>query len=194
MQFDGKRDNDLLPEPNWRVGLRNQRGSGRKATMNWRRHDDLDGALRTLQFDGLGEAAKEAESLLASGYRRHGQWSLGQICRHLCLVQDPCMDGYPAWMSLFAPIRPVMRRTLMRKILSGDSPVGIRTAPRFAPPDDVADRREVEALRQSVERFLEFDEPFYPHPAFGRMDAKTFEAVHTAHAAHHLRFLSPASQ
>ena len=150
--------------------------------------------LRHLQFENLGAAVDDARQLLASGYTRHGNWSLGQICRHLTLVQDPSIDGYPAWMSLFAPLRPVMRRTLMKKILSGDSPIGIRTAPRFAPPDDVADRREVEALRQSVERFLDFDEPFYPHPAFGRMDAKTFEAVHTAHAAHHLRFLSPASQ
>ncbi len=64
--------------------------------------------LRELQFNNLEAAVDDARQLLATGYVRHGNWSLGQICRHLVLVQDPSVDGYPVWMSLFAPLRPLV--------------------------------------------------------------------------------------
>ena len=71
-----------------------------------------------LKLDDLSAAVVEAESLLASGYDRRGQWAIGQICRHLCLVQNPSVDGYPKWMSLFAFLRPLMRWWLLPKLRS----------------------------------------------------------------------------
>ncbi len=145
--------------------------------------------LRHLEFENLGAAVDDARQLLASGYVRHGNWSLGQICRHLTLVQDPSIDGYPAWMSFFAPLRPLMRRWLLPKLLGRDSPRGIRTAPMFMPPDSLDDAAEVEAFSASVERLINHSGEFAPHPAFGRMPRDKILAIHAAHAAHHLRFL-----
>jgi len=146
--------------------------------------------LRELHFDDLNAAAEEARSLLNSGYNRHGNWSLGQICRHLTLVQDPSVDGYPKWMSLFAFLRPVMRRILLPKVLSGDSPRGIRTVSMFVPPTDLDDAREVEAFAASVVRFYGHLGDYAPHPAFGRLPSERIEQIHAEHAAHHLRFLT----
>ena len=148
-------------------------------------------SLRNLAFDDLPGAVNEAKLLLASGYVQHGNWSLGQVCRHLRLVQDPSIDGYPWWMSIFAPLRPVMRTVLMRRVLRGDSPRGIPTASIFKPPQDLDDAAEVQAFAESVERFLSHQGKWYPHPGFGRLDRDQLEQVHTAHAAHHLRFLGP---
>ena len=147
--------------------------------------------LRELRFDNLNAAIEEARSLLRRGYTRHGHWTLGQICRHLVLVQDPSVDGYPTWMSLFAFMRPVMRRWLLPKVLSGDSPRGIRTAPMFVPPADLDDAREVDAFAESVTRFQDHAGQYAPHPAFGRLSRQRIEEIHSAHAGHHLRFLSP---
>lgn len=147
--------------------------------------------LRELHFDDLNAAVEEARSLLNSGYNRSGNWSLGQICRHLMLVQDPSVDGYPKWMSLFAFLRPLMRHFLLPKLLGGDSPRGIRTASTFMPPTDVDDAAEVEAFAESVKRFHQYRGEYAPHPAFGRMGRDQIEEIHSAHAAHHLRFLSP---
>ena len=146
---------------------------------------------RELHFDDLNAAIDEARSLLRSGYNRGGNWSLGQICRHLVLVQDPSVDGYPKWMSLFAFLRPVMRRILLPKVLSGDSPRGIRTASMFVPPAELDDAGEVEAFAASVARFYAHVGDYAPHPAFGRLPRQRIEQIHTAHAAHHLRFLRP---
>ncbi|MBB3204921.1 hypothetical protein FHS27_000688 [Rhodopirellula rubra] len=147
--------------------------------------------LRELHFDDLNAAIDEARSLLRSGYDRSGNWSLGQICRHLVLVQDPSVDGYPKWMSLFAFLRPAMRRILLPKVVSGDSPRGIRTASMFVPPVELDDVREVDAFAASVARFYAHLGDYAPHPAFERLPRERIEQIHTAHAAHHLRFLKP---
>lgn len=145
--------------------------------------------LRNLRFVDLEEAVQEANSLLQSGYEQHGKWSLGQTCRHLCLVQDPSIDGYPKWVSLFAFLRPLMRRFFLDKLMSGDSPKGIPTAPNFVPPKGLDDETEVAKFRDSVTRFKSHQGSFAPHPAFGRMNRNDLEGIHAAHAAHHLRFL-----
>nr|WP_201723922.1 DUF1569 domain-containing protein [Rhodopirellula sp. SM50] len=147
------------------------------------------GTLRDLKFETLGKAVDDARQLLATGYVRQGNWSLGQICRHLVLVQDSSVDGYPVWMSLFAPLRPLVRRILLPKVLSGDSPRGIRTAPMFVPPDDLEDATEVEAFAASVGRLLHHSGGFAPHPGFGRLPREKILEIHTAHAANHLRHL-----
>ncbi|MEW4564233.1 DUF1569 domain-containing protein [Bremerella sp. JC770] len=147
-------------------------------------------SLRDLRFSTLDEAVADARQLLESGYVRHGNWTLGQICWHLRTVQDPSIDGYPWYFGLFAFLRPIVRRTLMPKVLSGDSPRGIRTAPNFVPANELSDEEEVAAFEQSCQRFLQHQGDFHPHPGFGRLDRETLHRIHAAHAAHHLRFLS----
>jgi hypothetical protein len=115
------------------------------------------------------------------------------MCRHLRLVQDCAIDGYPRWMSLFAPLRPIVRRMLLERVLTGDSPVGLRTAPPFVPKGDPADAVEVERLSESVSRLLSYEGEFRPHPGFGRLDHDRMLELFAAHAAHHLRFLESTS-
>ena len=149
--------------------------------------------LRNLRFENLDTAVADARLLLREGYTRQGNWTLGQICRHLTLVQDPSVDGYPKWMSLFAFMRPIMRRFLLPKILGDDSPRGIRTSSMFVPPENVDDASEVEAFAKSVERFHRHVGEYHPHPAFGKQSRDMIEQIHSAHAAHHLRFLTPSN-
>lgn len=52
--------------------------------------------VRPLQFNNLDAAVDEARQLLAGGYVRHGNSSLGQICRYLVLVQYFAIGGYRA--------------------------------------------------------------------------------------------------
>ena len=149
--------------------------------------------LRELRFEDLVLASQEAESLLGSGYQKRGNWSLGQICRHLREVQDMSIDGFPKWMSMLFFLRPIMRRALLPRLMRGDSPIGVRTLPQLVPPGDLDDAQEVAALAASVERFLSFEGEYPPHPAFGKMSRDQLTTLHCTHAAHHLRFLEPVS-
>ncbi|TWT80363.1 hypothetical protein CA13_17760 [Planctomycetes bacterium CA13] len=149
--------------------------------------------LRKLRFNDLDAAVEEAMSLLRTGYERQGNWSLGQICRHLILVQDLSVNGIPKWMSLFAFLRPVMRQFLLPKLIRGDSPRGIRTPSVFVPPADLDDAREVESFARSVAQLNSHVGEYAPHPAFGQLTREQILEIHSAHAAHHLRFLIPRS-
>ncbi|MFN3192377.1 MAG: DUF1569 domain-containing protein [Aureliella sp.] len=150
--------------------------------------------MRKLKFATLIEAVDEARSLLDGGYIRQGNWNLGQICKHLRLVQDPSIDGYPRWMSFFAFLRPLTKAILLPKVLREDPPTGIRTLGSFQPGDTPDDAREVEKFAESVQRFLDHQGTYHAHPAFGRLDPAQLEVVHASHAAHHLRFLMPARE
>lgn len=147
--------------------------------------------LRELSFSQLEDAVLEAEQLLDSDYTRHGQWSLGQICRHCREVQEMSLHGLPRWMSLFAWLRPIYRMTLLPKILRGASPIGLPTAPWLVPRVEMDDREEVAAFRESVQRLLDHSGEYHPHPGFGQLGREGLLNLYSAHAAHHLRFLSP---
>ena len=109
--------------------------------------------LRKLHFTKLDQATAESQSLLKSGYVQHGNWTLAQICRHLYLVQDASIAGYPKWMSLFAFLRPLFRRLLLPRLMQGNSPTGIRTAGIFVPAKELDDAEEVTKFMESAQRF-----------------------------------------
>jgi len=147
---------------------------------------------RALKFDSLDDAVEEARRLLEQGYQPSGNWSLGQACRHLRITQDASIDGYPRWMAISAPLRPMIRWLLLSRLLQGSSPAGLPTAPQYAPPADVEDEREFLAYAESVTRFMNHEGYLHPHPGFGKLDQTTLERFHAAHAAHHFGFLLPA--
>ncbi len=149
---------------------------------------------RKLHFDDLSEAVKEFERLLDSGYSQLGNWSLAQMALHLRLTIDASVDGYPKWMSLFAPIRPILRTLALPRLLRGDSTKGIPTAPMFEPKSStLEDEVEVQLLKESIERFRNHTGKFYPHPGFGLANLESLDPFHAAHCAHHLGFLVPAT-
>ncbi len=147
---------------------------------------------RKLNFHRLSQAVHECRSLLNSGYSKTGNWTLGQACQHLRLTIEANLHGYPAWMSALGfPLRPLLRTFLLPRLFRGDSPAGIRTAPRFVPPQNLDDKDEVEAFVLCVAEFENHPGPFFPHPGFGQLGPDSFERFHAAHAAHHLSFLVP---
>ena len=146
---------------------------------------------RKLVFRTLLEAQQECTELFASGYSCTGNWTLGQMCHHLRITQDASLDGYPRWMSLFAPVRPVLRWLMLKRLLSGDSPSGIKTAKIFVPPANIADEKELSSYVQSIERFRSYQGKLHTHPGFGRFSHSEFGQFHACHAAHHLSFLLP---
>lgn len=149
---------------------------------------------RDLKFKELDEVLEEVRSLHQSGYEQLGKWSLGQICRHLRLTFDCSIDGYPTWMSFFAPLRPVIRWLMLPRLLRGDSPKGVPTAKMLVPPSGLDDADEIAVFEESIRRLQNHDGVFKPHPGFGRMESELMRRFHSVHSAHHLGFLLPVAK
>lgn len=148
---------------------------------------------RKIHYVRLGDSVAECQRLAESGYQQNGNWSLGQICNHLRVTIDASIDGYPKWMSLAKPLRPILRWMFLSKLLNGASPSGVRTAKVFLPEEaesDQLDQLEVAAFAKCVNRFLDHEGRLHPHPGFGHFSKSDLEHFHAAHAAHHLSFLS----
>ena len=144
-----------------------------------------------LKLTNLNSVIDRFQHLREVGYDSLGNWTLGQTCRHLMLDIRCSMDGYPRWTYMFAPLRPIIRRVLLPKILNFKSPAGIRTASKFVPPDGLDDATEFDSYKEQIERFLAFDKSYWKHPGFGYNDRDNLERIYSAHAAHHLSFLVP---
>lgn len=156
----------------------------------------LDSYLRrNLKLDNLDDCVSECQRLLHTGYVRNGNWTLAQICAHLRLTIEANLNGYPTWMTVLGfPLRPLLRRFMLPRLLAGNSPSGVKTAGMFVPPAELDDAVEVDQFAQCVERFQSHSGELHPHPGFGRMDLQQFAAFHAAHAAHHLSFLATAER
>ncbi|HEX6983723.1 MAG TPA: DUF1569 domain-containing protein, partial [Planctomycetaceae bacterium] len=67
---------------------------------------------RTLVFHDLDDAVRDAESLLAGGYDRAGNWDLAQTCGHLVEWMSYPIDGYPRPPALLRPVFWAVRKTI----------------------------------------------------------------------------------
>ncbi len=145
---------------------------------------------RELKLACLDDAIDECERLLETGYTKFGNWSLAQICCHLRLTIQSNMAGYPTWMTVLGyPLRPILRRFMLPRLLAGNSPTGIKTAGIFIPPDEGVDEQEFDRFKRCVAEFNAKNGTMHAHPGFGKMSKKEFGRFHAAHAAHHLSFL-----
>lgn len=153
-------------------------------------------ARRALKFESLDAAVADAEKLLASGYDKAGQWSLGQCCGHLANWLGYAMDGFPKApppirLMLWMARHSIGPGKLKQYLASGDMGTGKPTMPASIPSPDADDREGVQKYRETVERVNRFAGTPLPSPFFGPMDRDTWVKLNCVHAAHHLSFLAP---
>ena len=154
-------------------------------------------ARRTLRFDTLAEAVRDAETLLAKGYDKTGNWSLGQVCGHLANWMTYPIDGFPKVPLVIRPLLWMMkvmvgRRKLKTYLADRSFPAGAPTLPQSVPPATAEDAEGVAKLKAAADRFTAHTGPIIPSPLFGAMTKETAEQLQRVHCAHHLSFLVPA--
>jgi len=146
---------------------------------------------RQVQYRDHDEVLADAERLAASGYQHLGNWSLGQIARHLATAMKMALDGAPVTAPW--PVRFVARLMYKNKVLRGPMKPGFQLPPKFASaliPDPTADQAGLDALRTAVRRWK--SEPQrHPHGFFGPLTPAEWETIMLKHAALHMSFLVP---
>jgi hypothetical protein len=150
---------------------------------------------RELRFDSLSEAIRDAETLLAKGYDKAGNWTLSQVCDHLSDWLTYPIDGFPKAPFFIAPVLWLIKVTVGKRKIAGylqdrSFPAGKPTMPQtIHPPRD--DKAAAERFRAAAERFVKHDGPVHPSPIFGAMTKDVAEQLQRVHCAHHLSFLVP---
>jgi hypothetical protein len=145
---------------------------------------------RTLRFQSLDDVLADADRLADAPVRSLGNWSLGQICKHLAESMNQSIDGFEFQASL--PVRMVARLIKGRYLKRGFTP-GFklpRRAVRLLPPP-IDTQEGLAALRAGVER-LKRETRRSANPVFGPLTAEEWNQLHLRHSELHLSFIVPA--
>lgn len=145
---------------------------------------------RKLDYKSLDEVVADAERLAAGPVRALGNWSPGQIFKHLALAYNGSIDGFPF---KFPWHFRAMAKLFKKQLLAGAMPPGFKMSAERArvteagptsTEDGLADlRAAVTRLKQETRRAS--------HPIFGELTNDEWNQVHLKHAGLHLSFLVP---
>ena len=147
---------------------------------------------RPLMFANLDEIMPDVEHLLL-GHVAVGNWSLGQVCRHLTKVLRFTIEGSPepGPHVLNERARSVMKRRLFSSGVMR-SGIDVPGSPLPEPTAELNDQVEADNLRQSIHAFLVHPGSFAAHPLLGVLDTAEAHRFQCVHSAHHLSHLIPA--
>jgi hypothetical protein len=148
-----------------------------------------------LSFADLDQVIAEVRRLQEGGYRRAGNWSLGQCCRHLAYLNTASLDGFGPEVGIpkfVQRILPIVGKPILWLVFKKGMPSGLKAPKALQPPPDVDESAEVTAMIRSLERVRDAGpSDFKPSPIFGRLSREQWQQLHRIHAAHHLGHLVP---
>ncbi len=145
---------------------------------------------RTLRFESFNAVLAEAERLAAIRTRTLGNWSLGQILKHLAKSIDMMIDGPP--FVLPWPMRIVMTLLMKKRMLSRTLPAGFQlpVKARHMVPEPTDTDEGLKLLRAAVLRVNKTEQRGL-HPAFGKMGPGQWDQFQLRHCEMHLSFVVP---
>lgn len=158
-------------------------------TLTVDRRSSRKAERRTLTFARLDEVMPDVERLLA-GHTTVGNWSLGQICNHLCTAIRGSVEGFPVkapWL-----VRKTIAKVIQHRILkSGRISEGMKVPEEYLPKSGLDAHVEAEALRSALRLYITHPGPLADHPFFGPITHDQWTRLHCIHCAHHLSFARP---
>lgn len=151
---------------------------------------------RELKFQQLTDVVRDAETLLANGYQRAGNWDLSQVSGHLADWMSFPVNGFPRQplpiRLMLGAMRVLVGRSWLKKILeTGVMFSGRPTTSETVPSAGGDESKAVERLRQTVTGFNAHQGDYHPSPLFGALTRDQALRLQLIHCAHHLSFLIP---
>jgi len=142
---------------------------------------------RKPHYDTIDEIVADAECLASGGAKTVGNWSQGQIYRHLGELMNLSIDGLdlqPPWYF------KVAGRLLKRRFLAKPLPPGFQLprSSKLRPPENVDVGEGLQFLRDAVER-LKNDPTRKPSPILGALSNEQWDQLHCRHAELHMSYI-----
>jgi hypothetical protein len=147
---------------------------------------------RELQFHCVDDILADVERLAQSDeVRAIGNWSNGQVLRHVAIVMNGSIDGTPKMMP--AIMQLMIRLLFKRRFLNRRMPAGFKLPANSSIliPSQTSWEEGLKDIRRALQR-LRSESARKPHPALGPLTRDEWDKVHCRHAELHLSFLVPA--
>lgn len=143
---------------------------------------------RKVRYASHEEVLADAERLAASDAPTIGNWSKGQIYKHLAGTLDLSIDGGGGMLP--APARFLLKFVFKKKFLNDSIPSGFKAPEKFV-PGETSTEEGLELLRQATLRMGEVSQRAL-HPGFGELTREEWDLFHFRHAEMHMSFIVEA--
>jgi hypothetical protein len=145
---------------------------------------------RQLHFETIEDMLADVERLNQGKVKPLGNWSGGQILKHLTIVMNGSIDGAPVQFGWFLRLlgKMLKGRILKKGMTPGFQLKGQAAAQLVPSSTDWAEG--VELFRRAVHR-LQTETKREPSPFLGAMTREEWNQLHCRHAELHLSFLVP---
>ena len=145
---------------------------------------------RELHFHTLQDCLADAEHMSQVEVRCLGNWSLGQILKHVAEGMHSSIDGSRFKPPLlFRLIGPFFKKRILTKRMTAGFQLPADAA-KVLVPGDTSTEEGLKALRLAVER-LQKEDNRAPSPFLGMLTREESDQVHLRHAELHLSFVVP---
>jgi hypothetical protein len=142
---------------------------------------------RPVHYTSYADLLADAEHLAETNVKTLGNWSLGQILKHVAQATDSSIDG--SGFVLPAPARWIFTLLMKRRFLTQPIPAGFKAPKRFQ-PEDTSVEEGLDLLRNAISR--QASEPQRAmHPAFGMISREEWTLFNLRHAEMHMSFAVP---
>jgi hypothetical protein len=147
---------------------------------------------RTLKFNSLDEILADIEKLNQGNRRTLGNWSDGQILKHLTVPMAWCLDGAKLKAAWYMRLMGWM---IKNRFLRSPMPPGFKLPKDFAehleaPPTTWEDGLQV--IRSTIAR-MKAEPQRFPSPFLGELTREQWDQLHCRHCELHLSFILPES-
>lgn len=148
---------------------------------------------RELHFASVDDILADVERLAsAQEIRALGNWSPGQVFKHLAILMNGSIDGIDH--QLPGVVQLLLRLFLKNRLLNKPMPPGFqlpRTASAIIPPETTVEAG-LANIRQAIGR-LKVETASGRHPALGQLTREEWHKLHCRHSELHLSFLIPVT-
>lgn len=149
---------------------------------------------REVHYDSFDDLLADAESLVTSGSKSVGNWSLGQILQHLAVSIHASIDGTDMklpWLMKKAFLLMMNKEKLMHQPMPSGYKIPKQGEAQFKPDDNTSAEQGLAALREAIDRWNS-DSPRAEHILFGALTDEEWNAFNLRHAEMHMSFVVPA--
>jgi len=145
---------------------------------------------RKLAFGSFEEMLADADRLGAGPVKELGNWSAGQVFRHLALAYNGSIDGFAMTFPWYLRL---MAKVFRKKLLSMPMPAGFKLpaeGTKALVPEATSTEEGLADLHAAVAR-LQREPHRAKHPMFGELSKDKWDKIHLTHASLHMSFLVP---
>lgn len=145
---------------------------------------------RVLKFNSLDDILADVERLNQSKLRALGNWSPGQILKHVSINMIWCLDGAPVTAPWFIRLFGwFVKNRFLTQPMSAGFTLPKATADHLV-PGETSWENGVQAIRTAIGR-MKAESQRHRSPFLGELTREQWDQLHCRHCELHLSFLIP---